>query len=57
MSLRGWSTDVQFLRAANEAVGLSLLVAVGDERVSGRLARSLGTGLVVSVALMYAARQ
>jgi hypothetical protein len=57
MSLRGWSTDVQFLRAANEAVGLSLLVAVGDERVSGRLARSLGAGLVVSVALMYVARQ
>jgi len=57
MSLSGWSTDVQFLRAANEAVGLSLLVAVGDERVSGRLARALGAGLVVSVALMYAARQ
>jgi hypothetical protein len=57
MSLRGWSSDVQFLRAANEAVGLSLLVAVGDERVSGRLARSLGAGLAVGVALMYAVRQ
>jgi len=57
MSLSAWSTDVQFLRAANEAVGLSLLVAVGDERVSGRLARALGAGLVVCVALMYAVRQ
>jgi hypothetical protein len=57
LSLQGWSTDVQFLRAANEAVGLSLLVALGDARVSGRLARSLGAALVVVVALMYAVRQ
>jgi len=57
VSLRGWNTDVQFLRAANEAVGLSLLVAIGDERVSGRLARSLGAALVVAVAVMYAVRQ
>jgi hypothetical protein len=57
LSLRGWSTDVQFLRAANEAVGLSLLVAVGDDRPAGRAARSLGAALAAGVALMYAVRQ
>jgi hypothetical protein len=57
LSLRAWSTDVQFLRAANEAVGLSLLVAVGDDRPIGRLARWLGAALVIVVTLMYAVRQ
>jgi len=57
LSLRAWSTDVQFLRAANEAVGLSLLVAVGDDRPIGRQARWLGATLVIVVTLMYAVRQ
>jgi hypothetical protein len=57
LSLRAWRTDVQFLRAANEAVGLSLLVALGDPTRAGRLARWLGAALVLGVALEYAVRQ
>jgi len=57
LSLRGWSTDVQFLRAANEAIGLSVLVALGDGSRLGRLARQLAAGLVVAVALEYVVRQ
>jgi len=57
LSLRTWSTDVQFLRAANEAVGLSLLVAAGDTGRAGWLARWLGVALVGVVALEYAVRQ
>src|SRR5439155_23755883 len=57
LSLRGWSTDVQFLRAANEAIGLSVLVALGDGSRLGRLARLLAAGLVVAVALEYVVRQ
>jgi hypothetical protein len=57
LSLRSWSTDVQFLRAANEAVGLSLLIALGDPGRTGRLARWLGAALVLGVALEYAVRQ
>jgi hypothetical protein len=57
LALRNWSTDVQFLRAANEAVGLSLLIVLGDPGRAGRLGRWLGAALVVGVALEYAVRQ
>jgi hypothetical protein len=57
ISLRGWRTDVQFLRAANEAVGLSMLIALGDPARTGRWARWLGAALVFGVALEYAVRQ
>jgi hypothetical protein len=37
-SLGGWTYDVQFLRAVNEAIGLSLLVLLVDRgRISGLL--------------------
>jgi hypothetical protein len=57
LTLRHWRSDVQFLRAANEAVGLSLLVALGDPGRAGRLARWLGAALVLGVAVEYAVRQ
>jgi hypothetical protein len=38
VSLGGWTYDVQFLRAVNEAIGLSLLVLLVDRgRISGLL--------------------
>ena len=57
LSLRAWSSDVQFLRAANEAVGLSVLVALGDDSRLGRAARLLAAALVLGVAAENAIRQ
>src|SRR4051794_27499338 len=37
LSLGGWTYDVQFLRAVNEAVGLSLLVLLVDRALMSRL--------------------
>ena len=37
LSLGGWTYDAQFLRAVNEAVGLSLLVLVVDRAMMSRL--------------------
>jgi hypothetical protein len=37
LSLGGWTYDVQFLRAINEAIGLSLLVLVLDRALISRL--------------------
>jgi hypothetical protein len=37
LSLGGWTYDAQFLRAVNEAVGLSLLVLVVDRALISRL--------------------
>ena len=54
LSLRGWSYDVQFLRAAAEATGLSLLVALGDPGRWGRLALAGGAGVSACVAAQYA---
>jgi hypothetical protein len=44
LSLGGWTYDVQFLRAVNEAIGLSLLVLVLDR---GRVSRLVVSGVVV----------
>jgi hypothetical protein len=41
MSLGAWTYDVQFLRAVNEAIGLSLLVLLADRE---RISRLLVTG-------------
>jgi hypothetical protein len=41
LSLGGWTYDVQFLRAINEAIGLSLLVLVADR---ARISRLLVSG-------------
>lgn len=45
LSLGGWTYDAQFLRAVNEAVGLSLLVLIVDRTASSRLLLS-GAGLL-----------
>jgi len=54
LSLRGWAYDVQFLRAAAEATGLSLLVALGDRGRWGRLALAGGAAMTGCVAVQYA---
>jgi hypothetical protein len=49
---------VQFLRAANEAIGLSVLVALSDRRSRpGRWTLSLAAAMACGVALEYAIRQ
>jgi len=45
LSLGGWTYDAQFLRAVNEAVGLSLLALVVDRALLSRLVVS-GAGLL-----------
>jgi hypothetical protein len=57
LSLTSWSTDVQFLRAANEAIGLSILVALSDRGRTGRWALLLAAAMACGVALEYAIRQ
>jgi hypothetical protein len=58
LAVGGWTSDVQFLRAANEGIGLSVLVALSD-RVSrpGRWAVPLAAAMACGVALEYAVRQ
>ena len=54
----GWTSDVQFLRAANEDIGLSVLVALSDRRSrAGRWALLLAAAMACGVALEYAVRQ
>jgi len=54
LSLRGWSYDVQFLRAAAEATGLSLLVALGSPGRAGRLVLAGGALVTACVTVQYA---
>jgi hypothetical protein len=53
LSLGGWTYDVQFLRAINEAIGLSLLVLVVDRAVISRLLVSGATLLSLYVGWQY----
>jgi hypothetical protein len=58
VALAGWTSDVQFLRAANEGIGLSVLVALSDRRSrAGRGALLLAAAMACGVALEYALRQ
>jgi hypothetical protein len=58
VALAGWTSDVQFLRAANEGIGLSVLVALSDRRSRpGRWALLLAAGMACGVAVEYALRQ
>ena len=58
LAAAGWTSDVQFLRAANEAIGLSVLVALSDRRSrAGRWALLLAAAMTCGVALEYALRQ
>jgi hypothetical protein len=58
VALAGWTSDVQFLRAANEGIGLSVLVALSDRRSrAGRWALLLAAAMACGVALEYALRQ
>jgi hypothetical protein len=57
LALSGWSSDVQFLRAANEGIGLSVLVALADRGRSGRWVLLLAAALTCAVAVEYAIRQ
>jgi hypothetical protein len=58
VALAGWTSDVQFLRAANEGIGLSVLVALADRRSrAGRWALLLAAAMACGVALEYALRQ
>jgi hypothetical protein len=58
MALAGWTSDVQFLRAANEGIGLSVLVALSDRRSRvGRWALLLAAAMACGVAVEYALRQ
>ncbi len=58
VALAGWTSDVQFLRAANEGIGLSVLVALSDRRSRpGRWAVLLAAAMACGVALEYALRQ
>jgi hypothetical protein len=57
LSLRGWSSDVQFLRAANEGLGLSVLVALADRGRTGRWVLVLAAAMLGGVAAEYAIRQ
>lgn len=57
LSLTGWTSDVQFLRAGNEALGLSVLVALADRSRAGRRVLLLAAAMACGVALEYAVRQ
>jgi len=60
LAVSGWSSDVQFLRAANEGLGLSVLVALADRGSrpsTGRWALLLAAAMTCGVALEYAVRQ
>lgn len=57
LALTGWSTDVQFLRAGNEAIGLTVLVALADRTRTGRWALLLAAAMTAGVALEYTVRQ
>lgn len=60
LSLTSWSSDVQFLRAATEGLGLSVLVALSDRAPrpgAGRWALLLAAAMACGVALEYAVRQ
>ena len=58
LTVDGWTSDVQFLRAANEAIGLSVLVALSDRRSrAGRWVLLLAAAMACGVALEYAFRQ
>jgi hypothetical protein len=58
LTVDGWTNDVQFLRAANEAIGLSVLVALSDRRSrAGRWVLLLAAAMACGVALEYAFRQ
>ena len=58
VAVAGWTSDVQFLRAANEGIGLSVLVALADRRSrAGRWALLLAAGMACGVALEHALRQ
>jgi hypothetical protein len=57
LALSGWSSDVQFLRAADEGIGLSLLVALSDRSRAGRRVLLLAAALTCGVALEYMIRQ
>jgi hypothetical protein len=58
LAVGGWTSDVQFLRAANEGIGLSVLVALSDRRTgTGRGALPLAAAIACGVALEYAVRQ
>ena len=58
LTVAGWTSDVQFLRAANEAIGLSVLVALSDRRSRpGRWVLLLAAAMACGVALEYAFRQ
>ena len=53
VSLRGWTNDVQFLRAATEGIGLSVLVALGDRGRAGSMVLSGAALLTACVAVEY----
>lgn len=53
LSLGGWTYDVQFLRAINEAIGLSLLVVVVDRTLISRLLLAGAALLSVYVGWQY----
>jgi hypothetical protein len=53
LSLGGWTYDAQFLRAVNEAVGLSLLVLVVDRALISRLVVLGATLLSLYVGWQY----
>ena len=58
VAVAGWTSDVQFLRAADEGIGLSVLVALSDRRSrAGRWALLLAAAMACGVALEYAVRQ
>jgi hypothetical protein len=53
LSLGGWTYDVQFLRAVNEAIGLSLLVLLVDRALISRLVVGGVSALSLYVAWQY----
>lgn len=55
LSLGAWTYDVQFLRAVNEAIGLSLLVLVADRSRISRLVVAGAVLLSLYVAWQYTA--
>ena len=57
LALTAWSTDVQFLRAGNEAIGLTVLVALADRTRTGRWALLLAAAMAAGVGLEYTIRQ
>jgi hypothetical protein len=57
-ALAGWTGDVHFLRATDEGIGLSVLVALADRRSrAGRWALLLPAAMAGGVALEYALRR